>query len=465
MENFNQASPKKSGEKVDSATSTPGPQVRPSLTRQRDSLDSPARIVKSELSESEESAVFSSPGDNTLEQTTVYEQPEEDTTLQDLTAENSCVASRTRSKSISAEMNEILFNIKELMSNVEKEENPQEDQEEEEFELLTSNLESLPLPTAKGAPEANRQLMKSLKKLQSSITVMADQGDDINQEETILLYSDLSKSLLDRTKEIELPITCLEVPEEFNRILGLTFIKDKNKSNKALRDTLQALQLLSYVDLQEIPRKNLENIVRLIIAICNDCNQRLTTCYDIIARFDHDITNMVNVNQKLEAIDKQKKSIEDEMRMMREDNDEKMNQIIELQDRINKQLEQAVGSLDGNVVHAQLIDMERRKNDYKKQYLEAQNRLEFNKKTLDRKEGELHSAGKEITRLREESIQATDKCNEAQDNHISALQEISDLKEHSLRQEEERRKEIEYHRKINSEQADKIIKLTEDASK
>ena len=73
-----------------------------------------------------------------------------------------------------------------------------------------------------------------------------------------MIYNDLSKSLLDRTKEIELPLTCLEVPEEFNRILDLTFIKDKNKSNEALRETLQALQLLSYVDLQELSEKILK---------------------------------------------------------------------------------------------------------------------------------------------------------------------------------------------------------------
>ena len=85
---------------------------------------------------------------------------------------------------------------------------------------------------------------------------MATQGDDINQEETILIYNDLSKSLLDRTKEIELPETCLEVPEGYNRIMDLTFIKDKHKSSEALGETLQALQILSYVDLQELPRKN-----------------------------------------------------------------------------------------------------------------------------------------------------------------------------------------------------------------
>ena len=48
-----------------------------------------------------------------------------------------------------------------------------------------------------------------------------------------------------------------------------------------------------------------------------------------------------------------------------------------------------------------------------------QSRLDFNKKTLDRKEVELHSVGKEITRLREENIEITDKYNEAQDNHNS----------------------------------------------
>ena len=179
----------------------------------------------------------------------------------------------------------------------------------------------------------------------------------------------------------------------------------------------------------------MENIVRLLIAICNDCNQRMTTCYNIIARYDHDITNMVSVNQKLEAIDKQKKKIEDEMNLMREDNDRKKTQIIELQDRINKQLEQAVSGFDGTVVYAQLLDMEKSKNGYKKQFLEAQNKLELNKITIDRKEEEIRLAGNEITRLGEENMKVTETCHEAQDNLMEAMQEITDLKENFQRQE------------------------------
>ena len=129
MEDSKHTSPKKSDERVDTATSTPGPQVHPSLARNRDSMESPPRIVRSELTESDESAVISTPGNSTMEQTTVYEKPEDDTTIQNQTSEGSCIAYRTRSKSVSAEVSEIVFNLHELMSAVEKEKSPSKDQE------------------------------------------------------------------------------------------------------------------------------------------------------------------------------------------------------------------------------------------------------------------------------------------------------------------------------------------------
>ena len=103
MENSAPVSPKATRESVSPTTSTPGQHhVFSPLTDPVETLNSPARMRKSELSESDESTVMSSSGEETIDQTTVlYEKPEEDTTIVETTPNSSCAAYRTRSKSSS----------------------------------------------------------------------------------------------------------------------------------------------------------------------------------------------------------------------------------------------------------------------------------------------------------------------------------------------------------------------------
>ena len=80
MENSAPISPKATRESVSPATSTPGQlHLFSPLAGPVETLNSPARMRQSELSESDESAVLSSsPGEET---TVLYEKPEDDTTI------------------------------------------------------------------------------------------------------------------------------------------------------------------------------------------------------------------------------------------------------------------------------------------------------------------------------------------------------------------------------------------------
>ena len=102
MENMTPESPKTPRVNTSPATSTPGQHIDSPIATLGLNTNSPAKIVKSELSESDESAVYSSE-ETTVEHNTVYEKSLEDTTIQELTSDHSCVASRTRPKSSTAD--------------------------------------------------------------------------------------------------------------------------------------------------------------------------------------------------------------------------------------------------------------------------------------------------------------------------------------------------------------------------
>ena len=120
MENTPPISPKATRESVSPATSTPGHHCLFSpLTGPTESMNSPARIYHSELSESDENADISSP---TGEETTVlYEKPEDDTTIVEQSLNSSCLSNRTRAKSSTSGPGSIVtFNLSQLIEKVKK---------------------------------------------------------------------------------------------------------------------------------------------------------------------------------------------------------------------------------------------------------------------------------------------------------------------------------------------------------
>ena len=120
MENLPPVSPKATRESVSPATSTPdqhqvfSPLYGPAVT-----MNSPAKVRHSELSESDESAIISSPSGE--ETTVIYEKPDDDTTIIDPSPNKSCVANRTSAKSsISDPGSMVAFNLSHLIETVKK---------------------------------------------------------------------------------------------------------------------------------------------------------------------------------------------------------------------------------------------------------------------------------------------------------------------------------------------------------
>ena len=55
---------------------------------------------------------------------------------------------------------------------------------------------------------------------------------------------------------------------------------------------------------------NLEGIIRLLITICCECNNKIKRNNSFVAQIDSDISKMIRTNEKLEALDKQRKQLE-----------------------------------------------------------------------------------------------------------------------------------------------------------
>jgi len=128
---------------------------------------------------------------------------------------------------------------------------------------------------------------------------------------------------------------------------NITFTKDKLKYDDSLGEIIKALGIMALVDLKSLPAENLENI-RLLIAVCNDCNSKIRNKNDIIAQLDFDIFELLSTNEKLEVIDSYRKSHENEIKELKNNYDQLKDEYIKVHESLNDQLKTAIEKLKEN---------------------------------------------------------------------------------------------------------------------
>ena len=208
MENSNQVTPQASRQLTSPTKSTPG--LSPEGL-----LSTPTRLRSSELLESDESVVVT-PGDKMTDPTsdttgeqTVYEKPGDDTTIID-PSNNSCIAFRTRSRSMIASIRDIIkSNISMLQSSMSKGLDPQElDMETSgELEFTTSRaVDSLTLPRCRPNPEENKKILESLSNLDTSLDTMSLLDEKFDKDMELDKYAKKAVSPIEREKKIVIPI-------------------------------------------------------------------------------------------------------------------------------------------------------------------------------------------------------------------------------------------------------------------
>ena len=285
------------------ATSTPG-QLEDPRTMNMDEGASPTKFRPSELVDSDESAINDSTCTNLSN--SPYIQPQEDTMLQEADSNGSWIAYRTRAHcNTDDQETSVQLSLSYLIEDMRNEGLGTVASEiAEEFVLITP--QSIPMEWTE-QPE-DQQVWNTLAKMEKSI----DKEEEEKKEkisDNIKTYDALSEVVLKKARKIIVP---MDVSHECNMLGNLTFSIDK-PSNDAQDGMPNALKLLAIVDMDKLPKKNLVNIIRLLIAICIDSYKKLDINNDIIAKLEKSLRELYYNNEKLLAVDKCKKRLETEV--------------------------------------------------------------------------------------------------------------------------------------------------------
>ena len=308
------------------ATSTPG-QLEDPRTINMEEGASPTKFRPSELVDSDESAINDSTCTNLS--TTPYIPPQEDTILQEADSNGSWIAHRTRANCNTDDQDtSILLSLSYVIEDMRKEGLGTVASEiADEFVLVTP--QSIPMEWTEQAED--QQVWNTLARMEKSI----DKEEEEKKEkinDNIKTYDALSEVVLKKARKIIVP---MDVSNECNMLGNLTFSIDK-PANDAQDGMSNALKLLAIVDMDKLPKKNLVNIIRLLIAICIDSYRKLNVNNDIIAKLEKSLRELYYNNEKLLAVDRCKKRLETEVSVARKQYEELSKETEEVEERMRE---------------------------------------------------------------------------------------------------------------------------------
>ena len=295
------------------ATSTPGQLEGANLSIIGNT--SPAHVRSSELIDSDESIINDSTYTNHSD--TSYVPIQEETVLQECNPDGTWTnqenrANHTEDQNISVQMS--LTNIMDDLRN-----------EKEGFVMVTP--QSIPMDWENH--EAGQQIWSTL----SNLEVSLDKEDEVKVErknKDIETHRILSDVIIEKAKKVIIP---LEVSEECSSLSNLTFTRD-GPTNEAQLGMSNALKLLSSVDMLKLNKKNLVNIIKLLISICIDSHKKLDMNYGIIASLESSLKEMFYSNEKLMAMDKCRSNLMKENIEVKNKNEDLRNDLAEARERI-----------------------------------------------------------------------------------------------------------------------------------
>ena len=292
------------GEKTPSspATSTPGQIEDPGSMIMVEGA-SPTKFRPSELVDSDESVINDSTCTNLSN--TPYIPPQEDTLLQEADSNGSWIAHRTRAHCKDDQEASVQLSLSFLIEDMRNEGLVSATKETAEGYVMITP-QSIPMEWTE--QPVDQQVWNTLARMENSI----DKEEEEKKEkisDNIKTYEVLSEVVLKKARKVIVP---LDVSHEYNSLGNLTFSIDK-PSNDAQEGMSNALRLLSIVNMDKLPKRNLVNIIRLLIAICIDSYKKLETNNGIIAKLEISLRELYYNNEKLLAVDKCKKMLEIEV--------------------------------------------------------------------------------------------------------------------------------------------------------
>ena len=295
------------------ATSTPGQLEGAGLLASEST--SPAYVRPSELTDSDESIINDSTYTNHSD--TSYVPIQEDTILQECNPDGSWITQKTRANYIEDQDISVQMSLSNILEDMRS--------DTEGFVMITP--QSIPMDWVD--QEADQQIWNTLNNLEVSL----DKEEDIKIErknKDIKTHKILSDLVIEKAKKVLVP---LEISQECSSLRNLTFTIDKPTSEAQIGMS-NALKLLSSVDMGKLTKKNLLNIIKLLITICIDSHKKLDINYGIIARLESSLKEMFYSNEKLIAIDQCRNDLVKEITETKRQNEDLRKEIAEAKERI-----------------------------------------------------------------------------------------------------------------------------------
>jgi len=116
------------------------------------------------------------------------------------------------------------------------------------------------------------------------------------------------------------------------------------------------LETLAKMDLGNTPVKQMESIVKLILAICTDCHTKIQSLHDTMAAMARYIHELLVLGYKLEITDRHNRKLEEEKQRLGTEVDDLKVQLIRTNEFMNKQITE--GPQTGSDMIKQIIHLE-----------------------------------------------------------------------------------------------------------
>ena len=150
-----------------------------------------------------------------------------------------------------------------------------------------------------------------LVKLNSSIDKAIDVLNTRNRIETLEIYR---KKGAEAAKDYDLR---RKNPDEnkYNKPgksdRGVTFIVDQPEYSSALKEVIKSLETLLKIKIDTAPRRNIENIIKIILAICIEFNEQMQNAQETITTMAGVIEELMLQRYKIETLEVENKKLEE----------------------------------------------------------------------------------------------------------------------------------------------------------
>ena len=275
-------------------------------------------------------------------------------------------------------------------------------------------------------------------------------------------YARKAISLIERGKKIVIPVDFKQKTQELDKEgdKNITFLVDRPKYESALAEVINALELLSQIDISCIPVKNMKNIVKLLLAICTDCNKKVQNLHDTMAIMAKYIHEFMTLGHKADTLDSYKLKLEGDIQKLILENSNLKGEVIRIQNIITSQMGIGPVNVNNNEKDAEIEHLKGKLNEMfeRKEYYKK--RTNDNQASLD---NSLRATEEELEKSKQVNQQLLNDLTLSSDKLMEAEQEIRDKEEtyrnYVEKTNDERNRMLEVYETASVESNNEITRL------